>query len=147
MLFCRWPAAGSLTSARWWEVNGCVRCDVACTTNFPQSFQPSPPHAGMCGRHGEWSAPSPLSPGVGHKLHHARKTLCNHPAIVYSRRVTTATALRGWAEEAELLEEGRARRIMVGGYKQRALLHCKGMDYTSAFWWSLASYNWTSWSS
>lgn len=33
----------------------------------------------------------------------SRKTLCNHPAIVYSRRVTTATGFRDWAEEPALV--------------------------------------------
>lgn len=32
-----------------------------------------------------------------------RKTLCNHHAIVYSGRVTTATGFRAWAEEPALV--------------------------------------------
>ena len=37
----------------------------------------------------------------------SRKTLCNHHAIVYSGRVTTATGFRDWAEEL----------VLVGGRK------------------------------
>lgn len=101
---------------------------------------------GCVGGRWERSDRCPLSPSVSHKLHHGRKTLRNHSAIVYDRRVTTATVLRGWAEEAELLEEGRARRITVGGCKQRALLRGIVMTSTWAFWRVLASNNWTPWS-
>lgn len=46
-----------------------------------------------------------------------RKTLCNHPAIVYSGRVTTATGFRDWVEEPALFG-GRKSVVDNSGWLQ-----------------------------